>query len=427
LISLEQFSESIDALLPGPQTIAVAVSGGADSLCLCMLLDAWSHHHNTRVIALTVDHQLRPESPHEAEQVHRWLSQRGIEHYVLKWEKPSYPSNLQDSARQARYELLSQWCQIHGVPVLAVAHNQEDQVETVLLRLAHHSGPTGLAAIPDVRVSNNLRIIRPLLNFSKKHIIETLRHFKQEWIEDPSNQNTKFTRVQIRKKIESLHQAGLTVPRILKFQQQMSKHRMHLERMAQDFCHQHVNVYPSGYCDVDLAALRQTLPAVTEMIMINLLNLISGNRYPPRQASLTRTISKLLSNTTTTCQGCLLHPIDDKLLICREEKNISASAYFKSSKTINWDNRFTVSIVCEIIPEDLRVEALGNKWLDFTQNPSMMSLPSHVRPNLPSLWQKERLLYIPFLDYDGNLEVISECKFLFYPTLSFCRSRFIFG
>jgi tRNA(Ile)-lysidine synthase len=110
--------------------IAVAVSGGGDSMALTLLTARWARHQGHALTALTVDHGLRLESAAEAALVAGWLSARGIAHHTVKWagEKPA--TGLQDAARTARYRLLAAWAADNGIADLLLAHQQDDQAET---------------------------------------------------------------------------------------------------------------------------------------------------------------------------------------------------------------------------------------------------------------------------------------------------------
>src|SRR5689334_12818293 len=157
--------------------LAVAVSGGADSLALALLADRWARACGGRVTALTVDHGLRPEAAREARQVGRWLKASGIRHVILRWSPPAMKktatarlANLQAAARDARYELLCGWCRQHAVLHLLLAHHRDDQAETLLLRLARGSGLDGLAAMAPLVERSAVRLLRPLLAVPKTAI-----------------------------------------------------------------------------------------------------------------------------------------------------------------------------------------------------------------------------------------------------------------
>ena len=120
--------------------IAAAVSGGADSLALCLLADPWVRKRGGRLVALTVDHGLRPGSGEEAGRVGDWLARRGIAHRVLRWRGEKPRRGVQAAAREARYHLLREGCARHGALHLLLAHQREDQAETFVMRLAPRLG-----------------------------------------------------------------------------------------------------------------------------------------------------------------------------------------------------------------------------------------------------------------------------------------------
>ncbi|MBM4438672.1 MAG: tRNA lysidine(34) synthetase TilS, partial [Actinobacteria bacterium] len=134
-------------LAPGTR-VAVAVSGGADSLALTLLADEWARRTGRSIAALTVDHGLRPDSAAEASQVGAWLAAARIRHEVLRWEGQKPRSGIHAAAREARYRMLTSWCRENDVRDLLLAHHRDDQSETFLMRLARGSGPDGLAAMP---------------------------------------------------------------------------------------------------------------------------------------------------------------------------------------------------------------------------------------------------------------------------------------
>ena len=150
-ITADHFNELMTACLPDGAggDVAVAVSGGADSMALCLLAQGWAKAQGVRLFALTVDHGLRADAAAEARQVGQWLSGHDIEHHVLGHEDPPPRANIQAWARELRYRLMEDWCAQHGVPLLLVAHHLEDQAETLLLRLARGSGVDGLAAMAE--------------------------------------------------------------------------------------------------------------------------------------------------------------------------------------------------------------------------------------------------------------------------------------
>ena len=182
------------AMLDLPQ-IGLAVSGGPDSLALLLL----AHAACPKAISVaTVDHRLRPEAADEAVFVAQLCAERGIPHSILTPDNP-ITGNLQSAAREARYRLLNDWADRQGLRWIATAHHADDQLETLLMRIARGSGIAGLSAIRE----SNGRIIRPLLGFTKAQLIAVCQEQSVTPCEDPSNANVDFDRVQVRNWLKS--------------------------------------------------------------------------------------------------------------------------------------------------------------------------------------------------------------------------------
>lgn len=182
------------AMLDLPQ-IGLAVSGGPDSLALLLL----AHAAFPKAISVaTVDHRLRPEAADEAAFVARLCAERGIPHMILTPDVP-ITGSLQSAAREARYQLLNDWADAQGLRWIATAHHADDQLETLLMRIARGSGIAGLSAIREC----NGRIIRPLLGFTKAQLVTVCAEAGVLPCDDPSNANVDFDRVQIRNWLKS--------------------------------------------------------------------------------------------------------------------------------------------------------------------------------------------------------------------------------
>ncbi|GIL40158.1 tRNA lysidine(34) synthetase TilS [Roseiterribacter gracilis] len=193
---------------PAPH-LAVGVSGGADSLALTLLLDEWVRARGGMVHAFTVDHALRDASAAEAAQVGAWLGARGIAHTVLPWTGPKPATGLMEAARDARRDLLTRACRERGLLHLCLGHHQDDQAETVLLRLAKGSGVDGLGGMAPLTETPHVRLLRPLLDQPKDRLRATCVRFGQKVIEDPSNFDPRFARPRLRAVAEALGEEGL--------------------------------------------------------------------------------------------------------------------------------------------------------------------------------------------------------------------------
>lgn len=194
-------ADRIEALIGRPlgdeEPLAVAVSGGPDSLALLRL----AHQaYGARVRALTVDHGLRLESAAEAAQVAAICAELGVAHATLRWEGEKPAGNLQAAARAARYRLMGDWCAGAGVGWLATAHHADDQAETLLLRLARGAGLSGLAGVRPWRpLENGVTLLRPLLGARRAELAAVAAAAGWNPVDDPANRDDRFDRTRVRR------------------------------------------------------------------------------------------------------------------------------------------------------------------------------------------------------------------------------------
>lgn len=172
---------------------AVALSGGPDSLCAMALMP--------KGLALIVDHGLRPESKKEAAIAAGMARDFGHEPHILSWNPKGLPRN-QAVYRAGRYSELSTACEMFGVTELWTGHHQDDQMETLLLRLSKGSGLLGLSGMARKTWIGNTPLFRPLLTSSKGKILKWLKDRGLNGIKDPSNNDLSYPRVQWRKFLE---------------------------------------------------------------------------------------------------------------------------------------------------------------------------------------------------------------------------------
>ena len=189
--------------------LAVALSGGSDSLALTIAL----HKLNYDVLAILVNHNLRMEARDEIQQTINTISKYGIKYVVKEWDG-NVNKNLENEARKARYSLLLEACRENNIKYLCIGHHIDDQVETFLLNLARGSGLDGLCSMPYLKKIDNIKIIRPMLNLTKQDCVNYLTSKNISWCEDASNKDTKYKRNKIRCLLEQIEDKQLLNKRI---------------------------------------------------------------------------------------------------------------------------------------------------------------------------------------------------------------------
>lgn len=191
--------------------VVAAVSGGSDSLALLFLLNDYlsARVDGPRLVAVTVDHGLRPEAAAEAQWVGEVCRRHHIVHETVRWLEPAPLRALSEEARIARYNLLCRAAEKFGSNTIMTGHTMDDQVETYTMRLQRLS-KRGLSAMArESRLAGKFRLIRPLLSCRRQHLRDYLEEKGLGWVNDPSNENEAYERVRIRKSIkdESVEEA----------------------------------------------------------------------------------------------------------------------------------------------------------------------------------------------------------------------------
>jgi tRNA(Ile)-lysidine synthase len=396
--------------------LAVAVSGGPDSLALCLLADCWARRRSGAVTGLIVDHGLRPESTSEARQTAAWLAARQIASQILTWSGAKPGVGIQAAARSARYRLLGAWCRAAGVLHLLIAQHQEDQAETVALRQDRASGPDGLAGMAAVRELPGLRLLRPLLGVPKPALHAVLEAERQPWLEDPSNRAPRFARGRLRVG------PGLDVAGLTRLACAQGTLRRALDAAVAAWLAQHVRLSPHGFVLMTHAALAAAPAEVAKRALEQTLLAVGGRPYPPRRPRLDRLLHELRADVHRfagrTLGGCQLLARGDRLLVCREAGAIADVLEPEADSWRLWDGRFAIRASGEL--GGFSVRALGaTGWRQRVGlEPASLkrpasSVPAVVGASLPGVWLRERLLAVPALGLTAPGEVgrfrISAC------------------
>ncbi|WP_244610392.1 tRNA lysidine(34) synthetase TilS [Microvirga pakistanensis] len=203
--------------------VVAAVSGGPDSMAMMHLLARWASERRPSVLVVTVDHGLRREAAEEAAFVAREAAALGLPHRTLVWTGDKPAAGLQEAAREARYRLLIRQAREAGASHLVTAHTQDDQAETILMRLAKGSGLKGLKGMRREHEREGIIHARPLLDWPKTALVGLCRRNGWAFVSDPSNEDERFTRVRWRRLMPLLAEEGLTADRLARLAERLAQ------------------------------------------------------------------------------------------------------------------------------------------------------------------------------------------------------------
>lgn len=387
-----RFLAALDFLgpfLPSPH-LAIALSGGADSLAITLLAHEWATKRGGRITALTVDHRLRTESTAEAEHVAAMMRARGITHHILTPEHTANSNNLQEAARNWRYHALGDYCRSNGLLHCLVAHHAGDNRETVQHNLERGDTADGASGMRTSRNIHGVRFLRPLLTCERVDLEAYLRANKLTWIDDPSNQNTSFARVRTR---QMLQQNTVRVAELDGVIAQQSAARIVRDHALAKAAMQCVTMSPLGFADIDLDAWRALEPLLASQLLADCLTTISGQTNRPRASDSARLIEAMQQPAFVkrTLQHCEITLRDGIVRIARELSRVGASLLLEGAGEVIWDERFRVRYA---IPEGVayQLRALDRHGYKLLREQGF-DLPLAT----PALWHLDELEYVPHI------------------------------
>ncbi len=187
------------------EKVLIAVSGGIDSVALLYILKNLSMKMDIECYAAHLDHSIREDSHLDAKFVEEFCCNIDTPLFVEKIDIPNIRSsgNLEETARNIRYDFLERSARSFGCKVVATGHTANDRAETFLFNLMRGSGEKGLCSLKPVRYSSNIRIVRPLIDVTRDDLIKYAKEHNLSYREDSTNQDKNYSRNYIRHEILS--------------------------------------------------------------------------------------------------------------------------------------------------------------------------------------------------------------------------------
>ena len=325
------------------EEIAVAVSGGSDSLALLLMLADWAKEHGKKIHCLTVDHGLRAASADEALMVGKHCAGLGIAHDILTWDGIKPTTGLSKAAREARYELMAARCLELGICDLVLGHQRDDQAETLLMRLSRSDqGGRGLAGMPSktecwTEAGRKIMLHRPLLDFSRLDLQTFLSARAVKWVSDPTNDNDVYERVRVR---SDLKHNKMFREKLVSYAKISARYRAAMSLNAAQFITEHVQPIRFGALSIDKAALDASPEPVAVLVLQVLLSVVGGRDYLPSVLDVQRVLESIGGQTLARVR---IQAVGERVFLTREVRNLPKAEKL-AGKPFVWDKRYFIQV-----------------------------------------------------------------------------------
>jgi tRNA(Ile)-lysidine synthase len=319
------FNQKLQELLPEklPKKLAVALSGGVDSFALTFLLKDFCDKNNIEFFAVTIDHKIRKNSSKEALEISKILEEHKIPHQIFEIDKiPT--ANIEGILRQKRYDLMLNFCKKKQISHLFFGHHIGDISENFLIRLFRGSGLDGLSTIAEISEKEEIKIIRPLLDFQKSDLQNFLKEKKISWFEDETNFDEKFLRNKIRKFFNEFEEKEVIFKRIKRFSDEISEIRDEFDEKMLENAKNYLEFSKNGYFLIDFQKFQKIEERTALKILALILMEIGEKIYKPRLEKLKNFYNYLAENDLKNIKprnfyGCLVKKYDEEKVIILPE------------------------------------------------------------------------------------------------------------
>lgn len=423
---------AIFAYLEPYSRAVLAVSGGSDSVALLHLAARWAGLPGMsapRLSVATVDHGLRSGSADDAQFVVSVAEKLGLPVAVLSWDGVKPVQGIQEQARQARYDLLGRFAREGGEGRCAVvtAHTEDDQAETLLMRLARGSGPEGLQGMRPVRAlapHEGVDLVRPLLDLSRSQLRSYLKEIGGAWVDDPSNADHRFERVRLRGAADTLGLLGLTPSMLARAAGRQRRAVEALDAAVDDLCQAALHLNGGLFARIDGREFHLRPSEIQLRLLQRVLAMFGGTSPRADLAQVEQLTERLRREAMVkvTLGGCEVRACRNEIRVYRELGRADLQPVeLNSGDEAVWDNRFVIRVHRARRPVSIRVlDRAALTRIRRTVRPRL-SLPFRAAATLPAVWLGEDLIAVGGLEAvsmhgtDGAEDASVEARFIFSP------------
>ena len=366
-----EVSAVLDARLRRDESrpLAIAVSGGGDSVALLLMAKAWAERAGRDLIVLTVDHRLQAASAAWTDACARRAERLGLAFRALAWSGEKPTGGLPAAARAARHRLLAEAAREAGARVILMGHTAEDVLEARAMRLAGSTtpAPREWAPSPAWPEGRGVFLLRPLLGLRRGELRDWLCARGERWIEDPANADLRYARARARRGLGAgpAPAPGRTEPNPLAAVCVMDA---------------------AGVLAVSREALRAAPRAEAQAFVAAACLCAAGTARPPAPARAQRLLARLVAHepVTATLAGARIEAQADAVLFLREPGEAARGAMpairLRAGETRVWDGRFEITA-----ERDVEVRPLAGlaARLPPQVRAGLRSIPPKARAGLP--------------------------------------------
>ena len=370
--------------------LAVAFSGGGDSLALLLAAKAWTGSCGRPLLALHVDHGLQDQSRTWARQAQATAARLGVPFQALRWEGPKPTAGLPAAARAARHLLLAEAAREAAAEVLLVGHTLDDQLENAVMRGA--GAPVGplreWSPSPVWPQGRGLYLCRPLLTVRRADLRAWLTGQGLDWIDDPANADIRYARSRAREHL-AVNQGVTPLPPAAD-----------VGALAA-IC----RATPWGGFDIDRGALLVAPPPQALRLLQAALTCASGASALARPARARDLVQRLQAGEAfaATLAGARLEAAAS-ILVCREAGEAARGGLqpltLEPGRPEVWDGRFEITQ-----PQPgWSVQALSGLASRLTDDDRtrLRAIPAAARPSMPVLSRPESATGVVHLALGGQ-------------------------
>ena len=311
----KKFIDFMNKYMDAP--LAVAVSGGVDSMCLLY----WLYKIGANVTCLHVNHRLRDVADEETQYVRDVCEQLNIPCQIFYWDGKKPETGLEAAAREARYKMMTDFCHENNIQYLLTAHQSDDQIETFLMNLSRGSGLYGLAAMLPESKRDGITILRPLLDVPRDEIKTYCDDNNIKYYTDSMNSDDHYRRVQIRQNRHLLNdKLGISDARILLAIGNLARTREWMDGYISNRIEMVIRSWGAMFAS---SFLFDEAEEFRLKFLGLLIQRVGGDDYPVRLNSLQNALCNLQHDCKFTLGHCTIRRLNDRILIVPEGKRTS--------------------------------------------------------------------------------------------------------